>query len=151
MALDDKVLREAKLKQRYCNMIVKSQKQILGDSYDEEEMEKKVRSWERELREDKEEKAKSREKDREAARIAIASMKRTVYFDDALQAERDFLAIIGSTLLHTRHFLDPKSYVKFSAALVRIAIMGEVEAYPALLLPLQSEEGFSFRFKVSAL
>lgn len=97
MALDDKVLREAKLKQRYCNMIVKSQKQILGDSYDEEEMEKKVRSWERELREDKEEKAKSREKDREAARIAIASMKRTVYFDDALQAERDFLAIIGST------------------------------------------------------
>ncbi|KAG5626372.1 hypothetical protein H5410_011590 [Solanum commersonii] len=25
--------------------------------------------------------------------------------------------------------------------------MGEVEAYPALLPPLQSEEGFSFRFE----
>ncbi|WMV11762.1 hypothetical protein MTR67_005147 [Solanum verrucosum] len=96
MELDDKILREAKLKQRYSKMIIKSQKQILGEAYDQEEMDKKVCSWEKELREDKEKKAKSRKKVREAARIAIASMKRTVHFDDALQVERDFLAIIGS-------------------------------------------------------
>ncbi|KAG5626391.1 hypothetical protein H5410_011609 [Solanum commersonii] len=36
-----------------------------------------------------EEKVKLRERDREAARIAIASVKRTVNFGDGLQAERD--------------------------------------------------------------
>ncbi|KAG5601257.1 hypothetical protein H5410_032627 [Solanum commersonii] len=48
-----------------------------------------------------EEKVKSHQegngdRDRKATRISIASIKRTVEFDDAIQAERDFLAIIGA-------------------------------------------------------
>ncbi|KAG5626343.1 hypothetical protein H5410_011561 [Solanum commersonii] len=131
------LLRVAMLKQRYAHIIVKSQQQVLGDAYDEEEMKKKAALWDKQLQEQKDNSKRKRDEDRKAARIAIESIKRTVSFGDDLQAERDFLTIIGCR--------------SRCAALVRIAIMGEVEAYPALLPPLQSEEGFSFRFEVSAL
>ncbi|KAH0674158.1 hypothetical protein KY284_025245 [Solanum tuberosum] len=52
------------LKKDDVDVIIKSQQQILGEAFDGKE------------------KAKSRERDREAARIAIASIKRTVNFDD---------------------------------------------------------------------
>ncbi|KAG5600160.1 hypothetical protein H5410_031530 [Solanum commersonii] len=38
----------------------------------------------------------NRDRDREAVRIAIASIKRTIEFDDAIQIKRDFLVIIGA-------------------------------------------------------
>ncbi|KAH0679607.1 hypothetical protein KY285_011843 [Solanum tuberosum] len=60
------------------DMILKSQEQILGEAFDGKE------------------KAKSRERDREAARIAISSIKRTVNFDDGFLAERELLAIMGA-------------------------------------------------------
>ncbi|KAJ8573010.1 hypothetical protein K7X08_009521 [Anisodus acutangulus] len=83
---DNKILRAAMSKKRYANVTIKSQQQILGEAFDGEEMKKKAMLWEKQLQE---EKAKSlRQKDREAARIAIASIKRTVDFDDGLQAER---------------------------------------------------------------
>ncbi|KAG5626392.1 hypothetical protein H5410_011610 [Solanum commersonii] len=63
---DNKILRAAMLKKRYANVMMKSQKQL------------------------EEEKIKSRE----AARIAIASVKRTVNFGNGLQAERDLMFII---------------------------------------------------------
>lgn len=92
---DNKVLRAAMLKKRYANVIFKSQQQVLGEAYDGEEMKKKADLWEKQMQE---EKANSkRERDRKAARIAIKSIKRTVNFDDGLQAERDLLTIIGAT------------------------------------------------------
>ncbi|WMV10259.1 hypothetical protein MTR67_003644 [Solanum verrucosum] len=83
------------LKKRYANVILKSQQQVLGKAFDGEKMKKKAKLCEKQLQE---EKPKSQlERDRKAARIAIESIHRTVHFDDALQAERDFLAIIGAT------------------------------------------------------
>uniref|UniRef100_M1DFB3 Uncharacterized protein n=1 Tax=Solanum tuberosum TaxID=4113 RepID=M1DFB3_SOLTU len=89
---DNKILRATMLKKRYANVIMKSQKQILGKAFDEKKMKKKAALWEKQLQE---EKVKLRERDREAARIAIASIKRTVNFGDGLQAERDLMLIIG--------------------------------------------------------
>ncbi|KAH0677137.1 hypothetical protein KY290_009528 [Solanum tuberosum] len=66
------------LKKDDVDVIIKSQQQILGEAFDGKE------------------KAKSRERDREAARIAIASIKRTVNFDDGFQAERDLMSILGA-------------------------------------------------------
>ncbi|KAH0714918.1 hypothetical protein KY284_007823 [Solanum tuberosum] len=61
------------------DVIIKSQQQILGEAFDGKE------------------KAKSRERDREAARIAIASIKRTVNFDEyGFQAERELMSILGA-------------------------------------------------------
>ncbi|KAK4379092.1 hypothetical protein RND71_000954 [Anisodus tanguticus] len=58
-------------------------------------MKKKVEVWEKQLQE---EKARlQRQRDRDAARITIANIKRTVDLDDGLQPERDLLAIIGAT------------------------------------------------------
>ncbi|KAL3328351.1 hypothetical protein AABB24_035809, partial [Solanum stoloniferum] len=90
---DNKILRAAMLKKRYANVIMKSQKQVLGKAFDEKNMKKKAALWEKQLQE---EKVKLREKDREAARIAIASIKRTVNFGDGLEAERDLMSIIGA-------------------------------------------------------
>ncbi|KAH0633612.1 hypothetical protein KY284_036398 [Solanum tuberosum] len=90
---DNKILRAAMLKKRYANVIMKSQKQVLGKAFSEKKMKKKAALWEKQL---EEEKVKLREKDREAARIAIASIKRTVYFGDGLEAERDFMSIVGA-------------------------------------------------------
>ncbi|KAJ8572981.1 hypothetical protein K7X08_009492 [Anisodus acutangulus] len=94
---DNKILRAAMLKKRFADMIIKSQQQVLGKTFDGEKMKKKKKTelWEKQLQE--EEAESQRERDREAARIAIASIKRTVVFDDGLQAERDLLAIIGAT------------------------------------------------------
>ncbi|KAK6804807.1 hypothetical protein RDI58_002591 [Solanum bulbocastanum] len=131
LEMDNKILRAAMLKKRFANVIMKSQKQVLGKAYDEKKMKKEAALWDKQLQE---EKVKSRESERKAARIAIESIKRTVNFGDDLQAERDFLTIIGCR--------------SRCVALVMIAVVGEVEAYPALLPPLQSEEGFSFRFEV---
>jgi len=75
---DNKILRTAMLKKDDVDVIIKSQQQILGEAFDGKE------------------KAKSRERDREAARIAIASIKRTVNFDDGFQAERDLMSILGA-------------------------------------------------------
>ncbi|KAH0749037.1 hypothetical protein KY290_028269 [Solanum tuberosum] len=95
---DNKIIRAAMLKIQSDDVIFKSQQQILGEAFDEKEMKKQVELWKTQLQE---EKVKShqegnRDRDREATRIAIASIKRTVEFDDAIQAERDFLAIIGT-------------------------------------------------------
>ncbi|KAK6803519.1 hypothetical protein RDI58_001303 [Solanum bulbocastanum] len=60
-----------------------------------EKMKKKAKLCEKQLREEKPN--SQLERDRKAARIAIESIKRTVHFDDALHAEREFLAIIGAT------------------------------------------------------
>ncbi|TMW90871.1 hypothetical protein EJD97_015103, partial [Solanum chilense] len=60
------------------DMIMKSQEEIFGEAFDGNE------------------KAKSREGDREAARIAIEGIKRTVYFDDDFLAERELLAMMGA-------------------------------------------------------
>ncbi|MCD7456378.1 hypothetical protein HAX54_031458 [Datura stramonium] len=90
--VDNKILRTAILKKRYATMILKSQ-QVLGIVFDEKDMKRKADLLEKQLLE---EKAKSRLREREAARIAIASIKRTVDFNDGLQAEREFLAIIGA-------------------------------------------------------
>ncbi|KAH0725784.1 hypothetical protein KY284_001649 [Solanum tuberosum] len=86
----------AMLKKRYANVILKSQQQILGKAFNGEKMmKKKAKLCEKQLQE---EKPKSQlERDRKVARIAIESIKRTVHLDDALQAEREFLAIIGAT------------------------------------------------------
>ncbi|KAJ8573014.1 hypothetical protein K7X08_009525 [Anisodus acutangulus] len=74
---DNKILRAAMLKERYANVIIKSQQQILGEAFNGEDKKKKVKLWEKQLQ------AKSqRQKDREAAQIAIASIKRTVDFED---------------------------------------------------------------------
>ncbi|KAG5626371.1 hypothetical protein H5410_011589 [Solanum commersonii] len=89
------LLRVAMLKQRYAHIIVKSQQQVLGDAYDEEEMKKKAALWDKQLQEQKDNSKRKRDEDRKAARIAIESIKRTVSFGDDLQAERDFLTIIG--------------------------------------------------------
>ncbi|WMV26716.1 hypothetical protein MTR67_020101 [Solanum verrucosum] len=71
-------------------------RQILDKAFDGEEMKKKKK---KKLRYLQEEKAKSKlKKDREAARIAIASMKRMVNFGDAIQAEIEFLTMIGAPL-----------------------------------------------------
>lgn len=59
-----------------------------------------------------------------------------------------FLCIGQSVGGYYTHFLNTKSMWCFSVALVKIAIMSEVGACPALLPPLQSE-GFSFRLKVT--
>ncbi|WMV33636.1 hypothetical protein MTR67_027021 [Solanum verrucosum] len=62
---------------------------------DKKEMKKKVELWEAQLQD---EKAKSyRERVREEARIVIDGIKRTVEFDDCIQAEKDFLAMIDAT------------------------------------------------------
>ncbi|KAK4731800.1 hypothetical protein R3W88_024788 [Solanum pinnatisectum] len=90
---DNKILRTAMLKKRYANVIMKSQKQVLGKAFNEKNMKKKVASWEKQLQE---EKVKLRENDREAAGIAIASIKRTVNFGDGLEAERDLMSIIDA-------------------------------------------------------
>ncbi|KAH0776366.1 hypothetical protein KY290_007777 [Solanum tuberosum] len=66
------------LKMDDVDVIIKSQQQILGEAFDGKE------------------KAKSRERDREAARIVIASIKRTVNFDDGFQAERELMSILGA-------------------------------------------------------
>ncbi|TMW84978.1 hypothetical protein EJD97_024034, partial [Solanum chilense] len=90
---DNKILRAAMLKKRYANVIMKSQKQVLGKAFDEKKMKKKASLWEKQLHE---EKVKLREREREAARIATASIKRTVNFGDGLEAERDLMSIIGA-------------------------------------------------------
>lgn len=90
---DNKILRAVMLKKRYANVIMKSQKQVLGKAFDEKKMKKKASLWEKQLQE---EKVKLREREREVARIAIASMKRTVNFGDGLEAERDLMSIIGA-------------------------------------------------------
>ncbi|KAH0725783.1 hypothetical protein KY284_001648 [Solanum tuberosum] len=95
MEKDNKDLRAAMLKKRYANLILKSQQEVLDEVSDEEKMKKKAKLCENQLEEDKS--SSQLEGDRKAARIAIESIKRTVHFDDALQAERDFLAIIGAT------------------------------------------------------
>lgn len=80
---------------RYANVILKSQQNVLGKVFNEKEMKKKTKLWEKQLRE---EKAKSqRQRDREAARIAIESIIRTVDFDDDMQAERELSMIMGAT------------------------------------------------------
>ncbi|KAK4718711.1 hypothetical protein R3W88_017049 [Solanum pinnatisectum] len=84
---DNKIIRAAMLKIQYADVIFKSQQQILGEAFDEKEMKKQVELWKAQLQE---------EKVKEAARIAIASIKRTIEFDDAIQAERDFLTIIDA-------------------------------------------------------
>ncbi|KAK6803521.1 hypothetical protein RDI58_001305 [Solanum bulbocastanum] len=95
MEKDNKNLWAAMLKKRYANVILKSQQEVLGKAFNGEKMKKKAKLCEKQLQE---EKPKSQlERDRKAARIAIESFKRTVHFDDALQAERDFLAIIDAT------------------------------------------------------
>ncbi|KAG5628117.1 hypothetical protein H5410_013335 [Solanum commersonii] len=95
MEKDNKNLRAAMLKKRYANVILKSQQQVLGKAFDGEKMKKKAKLCEKQLQE---EKPKSQlERDRKAARITIESIHGTVHFDDALQAERDFLAIISAT------------------------------------------------------
>ncbi|KAG5576098.1 hypothetical protein H5410_056232 [Solanum commersonii] len=66
------------LKKDDADVIIKSQQQILGEAFDGKE------------------KAKSRKRDREAARVAIASIKRTVNFDDCFQAERELMSILGA-------------------------------------------------------
>ncbi|KAK4379057.1 hypothetical protein RND71_000919 [Anisodus tanguticus] len=91
---DNKILRTAMLKTRYADMIIKSQ-QVLGKAFDGEKMTKKAEVLQKKLLEEKPK--LQRQRDREAARIAIASIKRTLDFDDGLQAERDLLAIIGAT------------------------------------------------------
>lgn len=93
------------LKKRYVDVIIKSQQIILGDAFDEKKMKEEARKWEKQL---KEEKAKSLERDREAARIAIASIKTSVDFDDALQAEKDLLTIISAP----QQILDGKKIMK---------------------------------------
>ncbi|OIT29768.1 hypothetical protein A4A49_51973 [Nicotiana attenuata] len=76
----NKELRATTLKKRYASVILKSQQQVFGKVFNEKEMKKKTELWEKQLREKK---AKSqRQRDREAARIAIESIKRTVDFDD---------------------------------------------------------------------
>ena len=90
---DNKTLRAVMLKKRYANVIMKSQKQVLGKAFDEKKMKKKASLWEKQLQQ---EKVMLREREREAARIAIASMKRTVNFDDGLEAERDLMFMIGA-------------------------------------------------------
>ncbi|KAK6780393.1 hypothetical protein RDI58_022577 [Solanum bulbocastanum] len=98
---DNKILRAAMLKKRYANVIMKSQKQVLGKAFDEKNMKKKAALWEKQLHEEKvklreKDRVKLREKDREVAQIAIASIKRTVNFGDGLEAERDLMSIIGA-------------------------------------------------------
>ncbi|XP_075094545.1 uncharacterized protein LOC142173282 [Nicotiana tabacum] len=84
---DNKKLRAAMLKQRYADLILKSQQQEL------DEKEKKTDLWEKRFQEAL---AKSqRKRERMAARFAIDKIKRTVDFDDNLQAERDFLIMTG--------------------------------------------------------
>ncbi|KAK4739106.1 hypothetical protein R3W88_002803 [Solanum pinnatisectum] len=58
-------------------------------------MKKKAESWEKQVQEEKSN--SKRERDRKKARMAIESIKKTVNFGDALQAERDLLVIIGAT------------------------------------------------------
>ncbi|OIT38260.1 hypothetical protein A4A49_55706, partial [Nicotiana attenuata] len=79
---DNKFIRAAMLKIRYADVIFKSQQQVLGKAFDGTEMKKKTKLWKKQLREAK---AKSqRQSDREAARIAIENIKRTVDFDDGM-------------------------------------------------------------------
>ncbi|WMV33637.1 hypothetical protein MTR67_027022 [Solanum verrucosum] len=61
-------------------------------------MKKKVELWKAQLQEEKANSHQegNRDRDREVARIAIASIKRTIEFDDAIQIKRDFLVIIGA-------------------------------------------------------
>ncbi|TMX02213.1 hypothetical protein EJD97_022347 [Solanum chilense] len=95
MEKDNKNFRASMLKKRYANVILKSQQEILGKAFYGEKMKKKAKLCGKQLQE---EKPKSQlERDRKASRIAIESIKRTVHFDDALQAEREFLSIIGAT------------------------------------------------------
>ncbi|KAK6792267.1 hypothetical protein RDI58_011348 [Solanum bulbocastanum] len=91
------------LAERELLAIMGAPQQILGKAFDGEEMKKKTKKkvtfCEEQLRYLQEEKAKSKlKKDREAARIAIASMKRMVNFGDAIQAEIEFLTMIHAPL-----------------------------------------------------
>ena len=95
MEKDDKDLRAAMLKKHYADLILKSQQEVLRKASNEEKMKKKAKLCEEQL--EKDISNSQLERDRKAARIAIESIKRTVHFDDALQAEREFLAIIGAT------------------------------------------------------
>ncbi|KAK4739048.1 hypothetical protein R3W88_002745 [Solanum pinnatisectum] len=72
---DNKILRAAMLKKRYANVIMKSQKQVLGKAFDEKKMKKKAALWEKQLQEEK---------------VKI------INFSDAFQAERDLMSIIGA-------------------------------------------------------
>ncbi|KAK6803520.1 hypothetical protein RDI58_001304 [Solanum bulbocastanum] len=101
MEKDNKDLRVAMLKKRYAILILKSQQEVLVEASDGENMKKKAKLCDEQLEEDKSN--SQLERDRKAARIAIESIKRTVNFDDALQAERDFLAIIGATRKRRNH------------------------------------------------
>ncbi|KAG5632107.1 hypothetical protein H5410_003824 [Solanum commersonii] len=92
MEKDNKNLRAAMLKKRYANVILKSQ-QVLGKAFNGEKMKKKAKFCEKQSQEQKP--YSQLERDRKAARIAIDA--RTVHFDDGLQAEREFMAIIGAT------------------------------------------------------
>ena len=66
------------LKKDNVDVIMKSQQQILGEAFDGKD------------------KAKSRGWDREATRITIANIKKTVNFDDCFQAERDLMSILSA-------------------------------------------------------
>lgn len=96
---DNKIIRAAMLKIRYADVIFKSQQQLLGKAFDKKEMKKKVELWKAQLQEEKAKSHRQRDidRDRERARIAIASIKRTVEFDDVIQAERDLLAFNDAT------------------------------------------------------
>nr|XP_009765616.1 PREDICTED: transcription factor GTE11-like isoform X1 [Nicotiana sylvestris] len=90
---DNKKLRAAMLKQRYADMILKSQQQVVGKELEEKEISMKKNLWEKQFQEAI---AKSqRKRERMAARFAIENIRRTVDFDDNLQAERDFLIMTG--------------------------------------------------------
>ncbi|KAJ8529385.1 hypothetical protein K7X08_036220 [Anisodus acutangulus] len=92
---DNKIIRAAMLKKRFAVMIIKSQQQVLGKAFDGEKMKKKAELWEKQLQE---EKTKSqRQKDREAAPIAIAIIKRTR--EEPMAMARTVTYITGSQLL----------------------------------------------------
>ncbi|OIS96020.1 hypothetical protein A4A49_58523 [Nicotiana attenuata] len=89
---DEKQLRAMMLKNRFANIIFKSEQQLLGKDFDEQLLMKQKVQLREEIK--KAELKKQRQREREAARIAIESIKRTVNFDDGLNAERELLMLI---------------------------------------------------------
>ncbi|XP_075095745.1 uncharacterized protein LOC107798827 [Nicotiana tabacum] len=110
---DNKKLRAAMLKQRYADLILKSQQQEL------DEKEKKTDLWEKRFQEAL---AKSqRKRERMAARFAIDKIKRTVDFDDNLQAERDFLIMTGgATSYWSAVYSDVNSFFLYAGDLLEV-------------------------------
>ncbi|KAK4376854.1 hypothetical protein RND71_003150 [Anisodus tanguticus] len=106
MEKDNKQTRAAMLNKRFANVIFKSEQQLLlGNEFEEQQIKKKK---ENQLREEnlKVELMKStqRQREREAARIAIERIKRTVDFDDSLKAERELLMFKAQMLKNTRDY-----------------------------------------------